>query len=1405
MKIVRFNFSYFYNYFFIIIFLLLNLILNSTISFGAINYYSGPINATGSSGGLDHTYIGIILNSNGTTSTTTSPTYSTTNISQQLTAGNDASHRTYLGAIMSNHVCNGNYGDVVSSGSNWTINANVLSWNPTRYAGPQSQSGSNSYQGIRFDAGSGNYYYGWVKYNYQTDYDGGTPGYFTYALISIQEWAYESTLNQSITIGASGPIVPTVTTQAVSSIASTTATGNGNVTALGSPNPTQHGHCWNTSTNPTTANSNTTLGAKGSTGAFTSSLTGLTAGTLYYVRAYATNTQGTAYGSNVSFWTVPNAPTSNAASSIAETSFNANWSAAIGATGYYLDVSTASDFSSYATGYNNLDVGNVTSRSVTGLTAGTTYYYRIRAYNTGGTSSNSGSQNLLTLPAASTAAAANSITTTSFSANWGSVTSATSYRLDVSIASDFSSFVTGYNNLDVGNVTTYSVTGLTAGTTYYYRVRAINTTGTGSNSNTVTTYTLPSPPTAAAATNINTGSLTANWGTTTGATGYRLDFSTDAGFGSFVGSYNNLDVGNVTTYSVTGLTTYTVYYYRVRAYNSSGTGANSNIISDTTLYNGPVFYVNDASTANDSFTSNIGNDNLNMGNQLYPFRTITQALLRAYSGCTIYVDAGTYAETVVITNNWTSLIGADSATTIIDPAGDSTATTLYGIYANGLANLRIANLRIFDCYYGIYFNNSDTSVIENIKIEYCGKNGGAGAGIYLASGSCSNTISNCYVFKNYYGIYLNNSPYNILSGNSVISNPFYGIYAYNGSSFNYFSNNRSDSNNTGIYTYQNSDTNTFVSNSVNYTQGHGIRLDSNNGCNVLTNNISNYNNNHGISVNGSNNIASNNTANYNTWAGFNFSASSNNIFETNTASNNLQNGFQFSNASNNIFKSNVSKSNSQTGFYLSNNSNNNYFTGNLIIGNNEKGFYLDNVSSNYFTQNNIKNNTNYQIYLTNSSSGDTFTKNNIQTSITNPNYSVYNNVNNTFDFRYNYWNTTDSASISAKISVISGSVLWSPFRTAEIDTAANADTVAPAAPSFIDADTSVLKKVTLRWTKPAADEDGTGLTGLTGYRIYRASAAQVRANGDTDNWEAFLIHTTENTQDTEYVDSGYTSTGIYYYRIVAFDSHQIPVAGGYRFENRTWYSASFMVYALYNTKPETPILLTPVNLPAPYTDFENYGRTLNLRPNLIWQCPADADSNALHFLIYVDSGYGNVLLANSTTDTRGFYYYKSGSYDTFSASGADSTAYGNTVYFNPQVNLNDSVYRWTVVAYDSDLYSDTSTSRYFKIGGRVWTDTQLTTGQSLIRKIHIDELRDEINFARKLRGLSAFSWTDPVITASQTLIRKTHIDELRSAEEQTATAAKAQTPVWTDSNITSGETLIRKIHFDELRQKLSDF
>ena len=102
--------------------------------------------------------------------------------------------------------------------------------------------------------------------------------------------------------GGTSATLPTVITGTVSEITATTATCGGEVTDDGGATVTARGVCWSTSPNPTVGDSHTTDGS--GIGSFTSSITGLTVGTSYYVRAYATNSEGTAYGTEVNFTTL---------------------------------------------------------------------------------------------------------------------------------------------------------------------------------------------------------------------------------------------------------------------------------------------------------------------------------------------------------------------------------------------------------------------------------------------------------------------------------------------------------------------------------------------------------------------------------------------------------------------------------------------------------------------------------------------------------------------------------------------------------------------------------------------------------------------------------------------------------------------------------------------------------------------------------------------------------------------------------------------------------------------------------------------------------------------------------------------------------------------------------------------
>ena len=109
----------------------------------------------------------------------------------------------------------------------------------------------------------------------------------------------KSTAQDYIDWVGSSVSLPTVTTNAVTSIAYATATCGGNVTNDGGDPSVTRGVCWNTTGTPTITDTNTSDGS--GEGTFTSSITGTSCDHTYYVRAYATNSAGTSYGVEQSY------------------------------------------------------------------------------------------------------------------------------------------------------------------------------------------------------------------------------------------------------------------------------------------------------------------------------------------------------------------------------------------------------------------------------------------------------------------------------------------------------------------------------------------------------------------------------------------------------------------------------------------------------------------------------------------------------------------------------------------------------------------------------------------------------------------------------------------------------------------------------------------------------------------------------------------------------------------------------------------------------------------------------------------------------------------------------------------------------------------------------------------------
>ncbi len=289
--------------------------------------------------------------------------------------------------------------------------------------------------------------------------------------------------------------VPIVTTTAISNITKFAASSGATIVDNGSSSITVKGVCWSTSANPTTANSKTTDGS--GNGSFSSSITSLNANTTYYVRAYATSSNGTGYGDQLTFTTLlpevasfatTTSSTITGYSATISSNITSNNGANVTERGICYSTSTAPTTSNSkltnGTGSGSYNI------SITGLLASTTYYVRSYAINSAGTgygdeiSITTGARSLPTL----TTTTAISAITGSSATSGGNVTSSGNDLLTargvcwststISDNQDISLLSTKTNDGTSTGTYTSSLTGLTANTIYYVRAYATNSVGT---------------------------------------------------------------------------------------------------------------------------------------------------------------------------------------------------------------------------------------------------------------------------------------------------------------------------------------------------------------------------------------------------------------------------------------------------------------------------------------------------------------------------------------------------------------------------------------------------------------------------------------------------------------------------------------------------------------------------------------------------------------------------------------------------------------------------------------------------------------------------------------------------------------------------------------------------------------
>lgn len=214
-----------------------------------------------------------------------------------------------------------------------------------------------------------------------------------YATTSDGNTVYSNEIKSFSTLDVPGPAVelPTIEIGNVSDITGTSAKCSGNVTSDGGATVTERGLCWNTSATPMIYHSHIACGS--GTGSFNGDLTGLTSGTTYYVRAYATNSEGTKYSEEERTFTTPTLPTvtTNEATNITQTTAtgrgNVTNDGGATVTSRGLCWSTSPD-PTMETG-SSVTCGSGTGTftgQITSLTANTTYHIRAYATNIVGTS-----------------------------------------------------------------------------------------------------------------------------------------------------------------------------------------------------------------------------------------------------------------------------------------------------------------------------------------------------------------------------------------------------------------------------------------------------------------------------------------------------------------------------------------------------------------------------------------------------------------------------------------------------------------------------------------------------------------------------------------------------------------------------------------------------------------------------------------------------------------------------------------------------------------------------------------------------------------------------------------------------------------------------------------------------------
>ncbi len=293
--------------------------------------------------------------------------------------------------------------------------------------------------------------------------------------------------------------------------------------------------------------------------------TGAKAGTTYYYRVKACNDAGLSPYSNIVSGNVvvtpkPAAPVVKIGHSATSGKPQLTWNAVSGATSYKVYRATSQKGT-----YSLLGTVTATSYTNTGAKAGMTYYYKVKAVNSAGESAYSnvvsGKTTVTTLTMGHSASSGKPMLT------WKAVSGAASYRVYRATAKNGA-----YTVINTTKALTYTNTGAALGTTYYYKVEALNASGKSMGFSAIVEGKVA--PVLAVGYSSVSGKPQLTWKAVPGATEYQVYRSTQQNSG-----YTKINTTTATSYVNTGAKAGTTYYYRIVAVKGTAVSDFSNIVS----------------------------------------------------------------------------------------------------------------------------------------------------------------------------------------------------------------------------------------------------------------------------------------------------------------------------------------------------------------------------------------------------------------------------------------------------------------------------------------------------------------------------------------------------------------------------------------------------------------------------------------------------------------------------------------------------------------------------------------------------------------------------------------------------------------------------------------------------------